>query len=103
MLLNSQLMSHPMSMLKAVNMVRGACGRGNPFSVVLKDIEMPEMDRITATRELLDLISRGVLGSLPVIMGVPPIDKVVVWHDLLPGKAHLSETTLRAAVFTCDS
>ena len=55
--------------LEAVSMVRGACDRGSPFSVVLMDIEMPEMDGITATRELLDLVNRGVLGSIPVIIG----------------------------------
>ena len=55
--------------LEAISMVRAACDRESPFSVVLMDIEMPEMDGITATRELLDLVNRGVLGSIPVIIG----------------------------------
>ena len=55
--------------IEAVSMMRAAWDRGKPYSVVLMDIEMPEMDGITATRELLGLAASGVLGSAPVIIG----------------------------------
>jgi CheY-like chemotaxis protein len=55
--------------LEAVRMVRAALDKGSPFSVVLMDIEMPEMDGITATRELGRLVAQGRLPSLPVIIG----------------------------------
>jgi CheY-like chemotaxis protein len=54
--------------LEALNMVRSAYEREAPFSVVLMDIEMPEMDGITATRELLQLAANGEV-TLPVIIG----------------------------------
>jgi CheY-like chemotaxis protein len=55
--------------LEAVSMVRAAWDRESPYSVVLMDVEMPEMDGITATRELLGLAASGLLGSVPVIIG----------------------------------
>jgi CheY-like chemotaxis protein len=55
--------------LEAVSMVRAAWDRESPYSVVLMDVEMPEMDGITATRELLGLVASGVLGNAPVIIG----------------------------------
>jgi len=55
--------------LEAVSMVKAACDRGSSFSIVLMDIEMPEMDGISATRELGRLLAQGVLSALPVIIG----------------------------------
>ena len=48
--------------------MRTACERGSPFSVILMDVEMPEMDGITATREILQLAANGEV-DLPVIIG----------------------------------
>jgi CheY-like chemotaxis protein len=55
--------------LEAVSMIRAAWDREKPFSLVLMDVEMPEMDEITATRELGVLVAQGLLPSLPVITG----------------------------------
>jgi CheY-like chemotaxis protein len=54
--------------LEALHIVKAACERNCPFAVILMDIEMPEMDGITATRELLRLASSGTI-VLPVIIG----------------------------------
>jgi len=55
--------------LEALIIVKAACDREKPFSVVLMDIEMPEMDGITASRELGRMLAQGVLSAVPVIIG----------------------------------
>jgi len=48
--------------LEALTMVRSTCERGSPYSVVL-------MDRVTANRELLQLVADREVVDLPVIIG----------------------------------
>ena len=55
--------------LEAIQHILAACNQGNPFAVVLMDIEMPEMDGITATRELRSLAAQDAELTLPVIVG----------------------------------
>ena len=55
--------------LEAVSMIGAAWDRQTPFSVILMDVEMPEMDGISATRELGRRVEQGLLPLLPVIIG----------------------------------
>ena len=55
--------------LEAISMIQEAADHQMQFEVVLMDIEMPEMDGITATLELAERVRQGELDRLPPVIG----------------------------------
>lgn len=54
--------------LQALIAVRKQALSGCPYKVVLMDLDMPEMDGITATRELRDMSLKGELQEMPSVV-----------------------------------
>ena len=55
--------------LQALVAVQRQALTGFPYKVVLMDLDMPEMDGITATRELREMSLKGELREMPSVIG----------------------------------
>ena len=54
--------------LQALIAVRRKVESGSVYRVILMDVDMPEMDGVTATRELREMVLRGELPSMPIVV-----------------------------------
>jgi CheY-like chemotaxis protein len=55
--------------VQVIQLVKSRANMGKPYLVILMDVEMPEMDGIAATRELLAMVGRGELAVFSVVIG----------------------------------